>query len=105
MRGDAPIEWTAETIAVLVYATVFWIVVVWWIGRNNRRYPNRQRSIPLGLIPIAYLLLQINPLVEYLLYRMNLRRSQRIRAFLQLADDIRMRKNAIDGFFPRGSGR
>lgn len=32
----------------------------------------------------------------------NLRRSQRIRAFLQLADDLRMRQKRVDGFFPRG---
>lgn len=37
--------------------------------------------------------------------RVRLWRSQRIRAFLQRADDFRMRKQRVDGFFPRRPGR
>lgn len=103
MRENA--EFTPETGAALVVAIVFWVAFFWWIGRNNRRFPNRPASVPVALIPVGYLLLQINPLIDYLLYRMNLRRSQRIRAFLQLADDLWMRKKSINRRFPGFTGR
>lgn len=57
--------------------------------------------VPLGSIPVSYCFIRITPAIEYLLLRMNLRRSNRIRAFLKLADDLRMRKQRIDGLLPR----
>lgn len=102
MRDNA--EWTPGTVIALICGIVFWVVLLRWYGRTNSRYPDRPASIPIALIPVGYLLLQINPLIEYLLYRMNLRRSQRIRSFLELADDLRMRKHRIDRALPPGSG-
>jgi hypothetical protein len=57
--------------------------------------------VPLGSVPISYCFIRITPAIEYLLMTMNLRRSKRIRAFLELADYLRMRKKRIDGLLPR----
>lgn len=89
-----------ETVLVSIWILATWGVVFWWIGRRNRKNPERT-SVPIGLIPVAYVLTLLNPAVEYLLYKMNLRRSERIRTFLKLANDLRMRKKPINGFFPR----
>lgn len=55
------------------------------------------KGTPLLLMPIASGL-------ALLKQKMVLRRHQRIAAFLQLADDLRMRKKRVDGFLPRRTG-
>lgn len=105
MRDDAPIELTAGSAAALIYGIVFWVVLLWWIGRNNRLYPDRPASVPIALMPVGYLLLQTNPLIEYLNGLMSLRRHQRIRAFLQLADHFWMRKHLLNRRLAGRAGR
>ena len=96
---------TALKIGVTIYSIVFWIGVLWWFRRQNLRNPDRPRSVPLGLMPIGYFLIRITPAIEYLNAKMALRNSERIRAFLQLADDLWMRKKRVDRRIPRGPGR
>ena len=79
---------------------IFYISLYALLGRGER--PTR---MPLAAVPISYFFMRITPAIDYLLLRMDLRRSQRIRAFLKLADDLRMRKQALNGFFLRGPRR
>jgi hypothetical protein len=78
---------------------IFWIAVYALLTRNNR-----MARIPLGVVPIAYCLIKITPAIEYLLLKWDLRRNERIRAFLRRADDIRMRKQGVHRRIPRGPG-
>ena len=86
----------------------FFVLIIFYIslyallgGRVRDGGPVR---MPLGAVPIAYCLIQITPALEYLNAKMNLRRSKRIRAFLKLANDLRMRKKRVYGFLPRRPG-
>jgi hypothetical protein len=89
-----PIDKLAGFIAFLVM--IFGLIALYSLlgGRS-------QSHIPLGALPIAYSLIRITPMIEYLLLIMNLRRSAHIRAFLRRADNIRMRKQSIHCRFPR----
>lgn len=100
MNAEEPHS-TFALVLTAVCVVIFWGGFFWLIGRSNRRNPDRPTYVPIGLMPVAYFLMQINPVIEYMLYRMNLRRSKRIRAFLKLANDARMRKKPVDGFLPR----
>lgn len=93
----------------LAWLLIFFVLIFFYIslyallcGRTRDDQPTR---MPLGAVPIAYGLIKITPAIEYLLLKMDLRRHQRIRAFLKLADDLWMRKKPVDGFFPRRPGR
>ena len=92
-----------ETVLVSIWILATWGVIFWWIGRRNRKNPERT-SVPIGLMPVAYVLMLLNPAIEYLLYKMNLRRSERVRAFLKLSNDLRVRKKTIDRRLPRRPG-
>lgn len=83
--------------ALVIFLIAFYALLT---GSTRSAPAPRRVAMPVAAMPIAYALMQLTPLVEWLLYRMNLRRHQRIRAFLQLADDLRMRKQRVDGFLP-----
>jgi hypothetical protein len=70
-----------------------WAAVMWAICRYRDRdvASDIPRGTPLVFIPIVLLYKQ----------QMRLWRSQRVRAFLKLADDLRMRQQRVDGVFPR----
>lgn len=72
---------------------IVWAIVIRWFWR---RHPNA--GMPIGLIPFFHY-------ADQVIHKMQLRRHQRIRAFLQLADDLWMRKQRVDGFLPRRPGR
>ena len=86
--GDA-----VPRILVAVFLLSCWAAVMWAICRARDR--DVVRDIPQG-IPIVFL-----PAVLLYKQQMRLWRSQRIRAFLKLADDLRMRQKRVDGFLPR----
>ena len=60
--------------------------------------------VPAAVIPLAYFFRQIEPALSFMLLKRDLRRNERIRAFLKLADDLRVRKQGIDRALPPGSG-
>jgi hypothetical protein len=68
------------------------------ITRGNLVKMSQLRGIPFFFIPLVYCFLQIRAEVR-------LRRGQRIAAFLQLANDLRMRKQRVDGRVTRRSSR
>lgn len=80
----------------------FFTMVIFLIGLYSLF--GRKSYVPLAVVPIAYSLIHITPAIEYLLLKMALRRGKRVRAFLKLADDLRMRKKRVDGFLPRRPG-
>jgi hypothetical protein len=82
---------------------IFWIAVYALIS-GSARNSNRPARIPLGAVPIAYCFIKVTPALEYLLLKWDLRRSQRIRAFLRRADDIRMRKQGVHRGITGGPG-
>lgn len=101
MTDKPPIqwEWTAGNILMVIWIIVFWAIVIRWFKKHPS--PEKGIRVPIAVMPIAYFLMLVNPAIDFMLYKMNLRRSKRIRAFLKLANDLRMRKKRIDGFFPR----
>lgn len=98
----SPLDQLAGFLAFL--AMIFFYIALYALlgGRTRDDRPTR---MPLGAVPIAYCFIKITPALEYLLLKMDLRRHQRIRAFLKLADDLWMRKKPLDGFLPRRPGR
>ena len=93
---------TVETVLVWIWIIATWAVVFWWLGRRNR--PDRPTSVPIAFMPIAYCLMLLNPAIDYMLYKMNLRRSKRISAFLKLTDDLRVSKKTVNRRLTRGPG-
>lgn len=96
-----PVEQLAGILGFFVLIFFYISLYALFGGRIRNDRPAR---VPIALMPVAYLLMQINPAIEYLNAKMTLRNSQRIRAFLKLAHDLRMRKKPVDGFFPRRPG-
>jgi hypothetical protein len=97
----------------------YWVMICWAVAivaLLRRRYVKAQierklgidyspSHIPAAVIPLAYFFRQIEPALSYLLLKRDLRRNERIRAFLKLADDLRMRKQSVNRALPPGSGR
>lgn len=104
---DRMIRWISLIVFLLLSVAVFpgvisfFAIIVSMIAiysRLNRPY------MPLAAVPVAYCFISITPAIEYLLLVMNLRRSERIRSFLKLADNLGMRKQRVDGFLPLRPG-
>lgn len=96
-----PVEQLAGVLGFFVLIVFYISLYALFGGRIRNDQPTR---MPLGVVPVAYLLMQITPALEYLNAKMSLRNSQRIRAFLKLADDLRMRKQPVDRRLSRGPG-
>ena len=102
----------------LVISGMYWVMLCWAViivVLLRRRYVKAQVERKLGIdyspsyapaaiVPLAYLFQLIEPALSFLLLKRDLRRSERIRSFLQLADDIRMRKQSVDRRLPGGPG-
>jgi hypothetical protein len=98
---------------------VYWLMLCWAVvivAFLRRRYVKAQierkleidyspSRIPAVIVPLAYVFQQIEPAISFLLLKRGLRRSERIRAFLKLADDVRVRKQSVDRRLPGGPGR
>lgn len=72
-----------------------WAGIMWSICRARSTAEDVPAWCPLILVPFVLLWKA----------QMKLWRSQRIAAFLQFADDLRMRKQRVDGLFPRSPRR
>lgn len=81
-------------VLVLAFLLTCWAGVMWLVC-----YRVKLRDIPTGM-PLVFI-----PIVMVWRAHLLLWRSQRIRRFLQLADDLRMRQKRVDGFLPRRPGR
>lgn len=93
-----------STEASLIVSVLGWIVILsFFVGMalivfgviKPRELP---RGIPIVMLPVAAWLALWKQAKK-------LRRSQRIAAFLQLANDLRMRKKRVDGLLPRRPAR
>ncbi len=80
-----------------IYFVAFWIVLLWWLARRARR---GDMPVPAAAGIFAYFWMFLEPMFSYLLLLRDLRRSERIRTFLKLADDLRIRKKGIDRRLP-----
>lgn len=82
-----------------IFALIGWIgIFAVWIGMLLVIFgavPAKEvRDVPMMALPaIAW--------DRFVKQHLRLWRSQRIRSFLQRANDLRMRKQRVDGFFPR----
>ena len=89
-----------ETLGRLLLAVFLfgcWAGIMWMICRARDR--NISSDIPKG-VPIVFI-----PVILLARQQMRLWRSQRVRAFLKLSDNLRVRKQRVDGFLPRRPGR
>lgn len=98
---------------------ICWLMLCWAIiivAFLRRRYVKAQLErkleidyspsrIPAVIVPLAYFFQKIEPALSFLLLKRDLRRNERIRAFLKLAEDSRMRKQGIDRVLPFDSRR
>lgn len=78
-------------VLLAIFLVICWAGVMWLICRRTK-----SSDIPSGM-PIVLI-----PVVLLIKAQLKLWRSQRIRAFLKLADDLRMRKKSVNRRLPRG---
>lgn len=86
------------TLGAEVFTLVFFLLLALLalslMTRGNLVKWSDLRGVPLFLIPLVYCVTQ-------LMASLRLRRGERVRSFLQFANDLWMRKQRIDGFLPR----
>ena len=84
----------ASELALFGFLIVVGLCALSLMVRGNQVKREQLRGVPLVFIPAVYCFLQIGS-------EFALRRRERVRAFLHLADHFRMRKKRVDGFLPR----
>jgi hypothetical protein len=101
MTASAADQMTAlDWIVSVGWTAIVWISIIWWFRKNR----STVKVVPLAWVPISFAWFQMKPAIDYWLLKRDLRRHERIRAFLKLADDLWMRKKPLDGFLPRRPG-